>query len=190
MKKRYFSIYEITVMSLLGALTAVLQVALRIPMGVAGHTGIYLVIPIIIGVAIVRKPGAGTYIGLIFGLISAFYGGGDNPDYAVFFRYFAMGFSVDVLAIPFKGHLDNPFVGIILGMASNVSKLIVMFVIDTLIGMPMGFLVLGLGTVSVLHMIFGAIGGLLSALVLKRLYKGGVIRKQDKVTEDALVQPV
>jgi hypothetical protein len=180
MSKRYFSLYEITVMSLLGALTAVLQIALRLPLGVAGHTGIYLVIPIIIGVAIVRKPGSGTYIGLIFGLISAFYGAGDNPDYAVFFRYFAMGFSVDVLAIPFRGYLDNPLVGIILGTVSNVSKLAVMFVIDTMIGMPMGFLVLGLGTACILHVIFGAIGGILSALVLKRLYKGGVIRKNEQ----------
>jgi hypothetical protein len=180
MKKYYFSLYEIAVLSLLGALTGVLQKSLQLPIGVPGHTGIYLVIPIIIGVAVVQKLGSGTYIGLIFGLISAFLGaGGDTSGYVVFLRYFMMGVTADLLAIPFRGHLDNIFVGIIVGAISNISKLAVMYVIDTLLGLPMGFILLGLGTACIFHVVFGGIGGAISSLVLGRLYKSGVIRKHE-----------
>lgn len=183
MKRFYFSLYEIVVLSLLGALTAVLQVALRLPLGIPGHTGIYLVIPLIIGVALVPKLGAGTYMGLIFGILSAFVGAGDNPDYAVFLRYFVMGVSADLLSVPFRGHIDNVFVGTILGAVSNLSKLAVMYAIDVLLGLPMGFILLGLGTACIFHVIFGSIGGAISSLVLSRLYKSGVVRKNEPSTD-------
>lgn len=183
MKKYYFSLYEIAVLSLLGALTGVLEKSLQLPLGIPGHTGIYLVIPIIIGVAVVQKLGSGTYIGLIFGLIAAFLGAGDNSGYAVFLRYFMMGASADIMAIAFRGHLDNIFVGIIIGSVSNFSKLAVMYVIDTLLGLPMGFILLGLGTACIFHVIFGSIGGAISSLVLGRLYRSGVIRKNDVPTD-------
>ena len=184
MKKFYFSLYEIVVLSLLGALTAVLQVGLRLPLGIPGHTGIYLVVPLIIGVALVPKFGSGTYMGLIFGLLSAFVGAGSNPDYSVFLRYFMMGFAADVMSIAFRGYLDNIFVGVIIGAVSNFSKLAIMYVIDVVLGLPMGFILLGLGTAFIFHIIFGAIGGLIAALVLNRLYKSGVIRKNEPQPTD------
>jgi uncharacterized membrane protein len=163
MRKFYFSIYELTVLSLLGALAAVLQIVLRIPLQVPGHTGVYLVVPLIIGIAIVQKPLAGTYMGLIFGVLSAFNGGGGhNPTFEVFIRYFAMGIALDVFALPFKGYLDNIFVGVILGCAANLSKFAVNYVFGSLVGIPMSFLVLGLGAACMFHIVFGGIGGALS----------------------------
>jgi hypothetical protein len=76
MRKAYFSLYEIAVLSLLGALVFILRTALRMPLRIPGHTGIFWVVPVILGVGIVRKLGAGSYVGLISGLLASFFGFG------------------------------------------------------------------------------------------------------------------
>jgi hypothetical protein len=182
MRKFYFSLYELTLLSLLGALTAVMQVTLRLPLHIPGHTGIYLVIPIILGAGIVKKPGAAAYVGLIFGILSSFSGTG-NSDVSVLFRYLAMGIGIDIAALLFRGHLDNIFVGLILGAVGNLSKMIVMYYIDTLLGIPQNILIIGIGTAAIFHLTFGGLGGIISAALLNRLYRTGVIRKNEPDTD-------
>jgi uncharacterized membrane protein len=72
--EKYFTLNEIALMSLMGGLVFVMKTAFRMPLGIPGHTGIFLVIPVIIGVAIIRKPGSGTYIGLVSGVLLSFFG--------------------------------------------------------------------------------------------------------------------
>jgi len=73
-KKPYFSLYEIALLSLCAALVFVMNTAFTLPLSIPGHTGIYWVVPVIIGVGIVKKPGAGTYIGFISGILATLFG--------------------------------------------------------------------------------------------------------------------
>jgi hypothetical protein len=178
MKKSYFSLYDISVLSLLGALTFVLQTVLRLPLQIPGHAGIYLVVPIIVGVGILEKPGSATYIGLIFGLLSAFFGS-SNADVFSFFRYFAMGLTIDLVSLAFRNHLNVLLVGFIIGASGNLAKMVVNYYIDTTLGIPAAFIVIGLGLTSLFHLAFGGIGGIVAAATLDGLYKAGVIKKHD-----------
>lgn len=179
MKKTYFSLYDIAVLSMLGALVFILRMALRIPMHLSGKSGIFWVVPIIIGIGVVRKFGAGTYIGIVSGVLASFFGMG-TPDVFSIFKYVTMGVSIDVLALMFMGHLDNPLVGLILGAGGNLSKMVVNYYIDTTLGVPANYVLIGIGFSSISHFIFGAIGGILAALILGRLYKSGVVVKNER----------
>jgi uncharacterized membrane protein len=95
MRKAYFSLYEIAVLSLLGALVFILRTVLRIPLHIPGHTGIFWVVPVIMGVAIVRKFGAGTYIGFISGTLASFFGLGGFHIFDLF-KYLIMGMTIDL----------------------------------------------------------------------------------------------
>ena len=55
-KKPYFSLHEIALLSLCAALIVVLNTTFTLPLNIPGHTGIYWVVPVIIGVGIVKKP--------------------------------------------------------------------------------------------------------------------------------------
>jgi len=63
---------------MLAALVFALRLYLRIPMHIPGKSGIFWVVPIIVGVGIVGKFGSGVYIGLLSGVLAALFGMGDN----------------------------------------------------------------------------------------------------------------
>jgi hypothetical protein len=148
--KNYFTLNEIALMSILGALIFVLKMALRMPVSIPGQTGIFWVIPVIIGVAIIKKPGSGTYIGLISGVLMSFFGVGGTHVFDIF-QYTALGFAVDITGLIFSYRFDSVPIGIVVAISAGVS--------------------------SVSHIIFGAIGGLISAYLAARLIKSGVITK-------------
>lgn len=183
MRKAYFSLYEIAVLSLLGALVFILRTVLRIPLHIPGHTGIFWVVPVIMGVAIVRKFGAGTYIGFISGILASFFGLGGFHIFDLF-KYLVMGVTIDLLTVPFAKHLDNPAIGFILGAAGNLSKMVVNYYVHLTLGVPAVFILIGIGFASLSHFIFGGLGGIISALILARLYKSRVIKRNEKKSVD------
>jgi ABC-type thiamin/hydroxymethylpyrimidine transport system permease subunit len=173
-KKPYFSLYEIALLSLCSALIVVLNTSLSIPFKIPGHSGIYWVVPVIIGVGIVKKPGAGTYIGLISGILATLFGFNTLHIFNVFI-YLAMGMMIDLSGLLFFYRLDHPAVGFIAGAAGNLAKMVVNYALQTFLGIPAVFILIGIGTASITHFIFGGIGGIIAALVLSRLLKAGVI---------------
>lgn len=182
MKKTYFTLYDIAVLSMLGALVFILRMSLRIPMHLSGKSGIFWVVPIIIGIGVVKKFGAGTYIGIVSGVLASFFGMG-TPDVFDIFKYVTMGLSIDIFAIAFRGHLDSPLVGAILGAAGNLSKMVVNYYIDTTLGVPANYVLVGIGFSSVSHFIFGATGGIIAAIILGRLYRSGVVVKDERTAD-------
>lgn len=175
-KKPYFSLYEVTLLSLCAALIVVLNTLLSVPLKVPGHTGIYWVVPVIIGVGIVKKPGAGTYIGLISGVLATLFG--INTLHVLnLFTYLAMGAAVDISGLLFFYRLDNMAAGFIAGAAGNLAKMVVNYALQTFLGIPAAFIIIGIGVASVTHFIFGGLGGIIAALVLGRLLKAGVITR-------------
>jgi hypothetical protein len=175
-KKPYFSLQEIALLSLCAALIVVLNTTFTLPLKIPGHTGIYWVVPVIIGVGIVKKPGAGTFIGLISGILATLFGLNTLHIFNLFI-YLALGGIIDILGFLFFYRLDHPAAGFIAGAAGNLAKMVVNFSLQTFLGIPAAFIVIGIGTASITHFIFGGVGGLVAALVLARLLKAGVITR-------------
>jgi ABC-type thiamin/hydroxymethylpyrimidine transport system permease subunit len=182
-KAPYFSLHEVALLSLCGALIFVLKTALKIPLHMPGHSGIFWVIPLIIGTAIVRKPGAGTYIGMVSGLLASFFGLGALHVFDLV-KYLAMGITVDIVALFFGYRLDNPGVGFIAGAAGNMVKMGANYSVHLLLGVPATFIVIGIGLSAVSHLVFGGLGGVIAALVNQRLLRAGVVGGDDGRTDD------
>ena len=173
-RKQYFTLNEIALLSLCGALIFVLKLALKIPLHLPGHSGIFWVIPAVVAVAIVRKPGAGTYVGFISGILTGFFGM-DPLGLFEILNYFALGITVDIVSILFGYRLSNPVAGFIVGAAANVVKMIVNFGMQIFLGVSANFILIGIGIASLSHLIFGGLGGLIAAVIIARLARAGVI---------------
>ena len=166
--KKYFLVYEVAFLSLMASLVFVFKTFFKTPMQLPGHTAIFWVIPFIIGIGLTQKFGAGTYIGILSGLLIGFVGAADTGPLKVF-EYIAMGFTMDALALAFKGHLAYPLVGLILGAFGSFSKLIVNYSITSYIAQNANVLLVGIGFAGAIHLIFGGAGGVISAIILNRI---------------------
>jgi len=69
-----------------------------------------------------------------------------------------------------------PF-GVLAGIAGNLAKMVVNFAVNLAIGVPFVVVAVGAGISSVSHVLFGALGGLISAYLVARLIKTGVISR-------------
>jgi hypothetical protein len=177
-KPPYFSLYELSILSICGGLVFVLKTAFKIPLHVPGHSGIFWVIPVIFAVAVVRKPGSGTYVGALSGLLTAFFGM-DPLGWLDGLTYFTLGAAVDIEGFIFRYRFDNPAIGFVVGASSNIAKMLVNFAIQLSLGVLPVFIVLGIGIASVTHIVFGGIGGIIAAVIVARLAKAGVIAAYD-----------
>lgn len=177
---RYFSLYEIALLSLLGAMIFVLNRLFEIPLHVPGSSGIWWVIPVIIGARVVRKPGAGIYIGFISGILASFFG---NDPLHLFdlFKYLALGMAIDITALVFGYQFTNPLVGFIAGVAGNLAKMVVNYGVQAFFGIQTNLILIGIGVASVTHLIFGGIGGVLASLIIRRLLRAGVIEADESI---------
>ena len=174
--EKYFTLNEIALMSLMGGLVFVMKTAFRMPLGIPGHTGIFLVIPVILGVAIIQKPGSGTYIGLVSGVLLSFFGLSGMHVFDVF-QITAFGASIDAVGYAFRYRMESIQVGVLAGIAGNLAKMVVNFAVNLAIGVPFVVVAVGAGISSVSHVLFGALGGLISAYLAARLIRTGVISR-------------
>jgi hypothetical protein len=168
-RKKYFVVYEVCFLSLMSALVYVFKTYFRTPIQLPGHTAIFWVIPFIIGIAVIRKPGAGTYIGILSGLLIGMIGMADTGLLKVF-EYIAMGATMDCLALVFKGHLSNFLVGFILGAFGSFAKLLVNYSITGALSMNANVLLAGIGIAGAVHLIFGGAGGIISSIIVGRIH--------------------
>ena len=128
---------------------------------------------LIVGVGSVGKPGAGTLIGLLTGILAMVLLPG-REGLLVGVKYFVPGVIVDLLLPIMGGRLDRYPVAIVIGAAAHCGKLAASYLLGIALGIPHDYLVLGMGFSATLHVAFGALGGALGALVLKRLQKAGL----------------
>lgn len=85
------------------------------------------------------------------------------------FKCLIPGMLLDILALIFFNKLESIWVGIIIGALISWSKLLTSIALGIILDIPMVFLAMGFGYATLLHVVFGAAGGVLAAVLIKRL---------------------
>lgn len=173
MKDRYFSTFQLILLALFAALVVVAKIALRLPLQLPGHSGIFWMAIIIVAAGVVPKRGAASLVGLTSGIIAAFLGMGDFGALNTFLSYTMVGVGTDLALLLLGGNPENLVVAALAGTLGHLGKFLVKWGLATLAGAPVGFVALGLIRAVVGYIIFGALGGLLGALTLRALRRAG-----------------
>ena len=172
MKKRYFSTFEMILLALFAALVVVAKIALRTPLQLPGHSGIFWMAIIIVAARVVPKLGAASLVGVTSGIIAGFLGMGDFGALNTFLSYSAVGVGTD-LALWVLRDPENVVVAVLAAVLGHLGKFLVKWLFGIITGAPIGFVALGLARALVGYIIFGAIGGFLGWLTLVALRKAG-----------------
>jgi ABC-type thiamin/hydroxymethylpyrimidine transport system permease subunit len=173
MKQRYFSTFQLILLALFSALVIVAKIALRTPLQLSGHSGIFWMAIIIIGARVVPKPGAASVIGVTSGVLASFLGLGDFGALNTFLSYTVIGLGSDLVLWLLGGNPENLVVAILIGIFGHIGKFLVKWVFGLITGAPLGFVALGLLRAVIGYIVFGAIGGFLGWLTLKALHRAG-----------------
>jgi hypothetical protein len=172
MQERYLSTFQLFVLALLAALVVVAKIALRLPLQLPGHSGIFWMAIVIVAAGIVSKPGAASVVGLTTGLLAAFFGLGDFGALNTFLSYTVVGVGAD-LALLLLGNPENLAVAALAATLGHMGKFVVKWGFGVVTGAPVGFVALGLARALVGYIVFGALGGLLGAFTLIALRRAG-----------------
>lgn len=173
MKQRYFSTFQLIMLVLFSALVVVAKIALRTPLQLSGHSGIFWMAIIVVGARVVPKPGAASLIGVTSGLIAGFLGLGDFGALNTFLSYTMLGVASDLVLWLLGGNAENLIVAVLVGMLGHLAKFLVKWLFGIISGAPIGFVALGMLRAIIGYIVFGAIGGLLGWLTLKALRRAG-----------------
>ena len=90
----------------MSALVVVAKIAIRTPLQLPGHSGIFWMAIVIVAAGVVREPGAVSLVGITSGLIAAFLGVGDFGALNTFLSYTAVGIGTD-FALLLLGNPEN-----------------------------------------------------------------------------------
>lgn len=182
-KRRLFTTQDLVVLALFAALVALSKVVLRMPLHVPGHSGITWMAILLVGRGLVRRPWAGTVLGFVSGIIAVAVVGG-REGLLLWLKYLAPGAMMDLAALMSREHLGHPFVGAVAGAIANAAKLVTSLLVSLALGVPTGYLALGLGLSATTHIVFGALGGWLGTLVLRLLRRVDVPLLQTYAREE------
>ncbi|HKJ26570.1 MAG TPA: hypothetical protein VJ965_02940 [Anaerolineales bacterium] len=171
-KPPYFSTFQLILLALMSALVVVAKIALRLPLQLPGHSGIFWMAVIIVGTGIVPKRGAASLIGLTSGILAGFLGLGDFGILNTFLSYAIIGIATE-LALLLLGSPEIIPAAMIAASLGHLAKFLVKWVFGIITGAPIGFVTAGLAISAVSYVIWGALGGLLGALTLKALRRAG-----------------
>ncbi|MBN1581316.1 MAG: hypothetical protein JXA89_11490 [Anaerolineae bacterium] len=175
MRKRYFTTFELVLLALFSALVVIAKIALRLPVQLPGHSGLFWMAIVIVAGGVVPKRGAVSLVGLTSGLIAAFMGMGDFGALNTFFSYTMVGVGAD-LALWLLQDPENLIAATLTGVLGHICKFLVKWVFGILSGAPLGFVALGLTWSVINYILWGALGGLLGALTLRALRKAGFFK--------------
>jgi hypothetical protein len=171
MKQRYFSTFQLILLAQFAALIVVAKIALRLPLQIPGHTGIFWMAIILVATGVVPKPGAASLVGLTSGILASFLGLGDFGALDTFLSYTGVGVGTD-LGLLLRDP-ENLAVATVLGMFGHLAKFLVKWALAGVSGAPMGFVALGLARSLLGYLVFGALGGFLGGLTLAALRRAG-----------------
>jgi ABC-type thiamin/hydroxymethylpyrimidine transport system permease subunit len=173
-RKSRIAVADMTVIALVAVMILVGKTVLRVPIHLSGHAGVLWIAALVIGRGVVRRPGAATFMALIGGLLVAMMQPSDGGFFFTVAKYLAAGIVLDALTPLLGGRLDRLVPAIVAGAAAHAGKVAVDLVQGIAAGVPGSVLALGLTADLALHIAFGALGGLLGALVLRVLARARI----------------
>lgn len=173
MKERYFSTFQLILLALFAALVVVAKIALRLPIQISGHSGIFWMAIVVVAAGVVPKPGAASLVGLTSGILAAFLGMGDFGGLNTFLSYTVIGVGTDLALLLLGRNIENLVVAALVGAIGHIGKILVKWAFGALTGAPVGFVALGLANAFLSYIVFGALGGILGALTLIALRRAG-----------------
>jgi len=171
-KRPYFTVFELVLLALFSALVVVAKVALRLPVQLPGHSGLFWMALVVAAAGVVPKRGAPSLVGLTSGILAAFLGLGDFGALNTLLSYSLLGVGTD-LALWLLRDPENLLVAALAGALGHMSKFLVKWVFGLVSGAPLGFVALGLSWTLANYVFWGALGGLLGGLTLRALRKAG-----------------
>jgi len=163
-----------TVIALVAVMVLIAKTVLRMPIKVPGHGGVLWIAALLIGRSVVRYPGAATLMGLLGGTLVAIFQPGDSAMFFTVAKYVLPGMVLDVLAPLFDERFDQMLPAMLAGGAAHASKVVVDLVQGVAAGVPRNLLMAGFTVELVLHIAFGALGGLVAAIVLRALIRAQI----------------
>ncbi|MDF1515893.1 MAG: hypothetical protein P1S60_18945 [Anaerolineae bacterium] len=172
MKKPYFSIFELILLTLFSTLVVVMKIALRLPLKLPGHSGIFWMTVFVITAGIVPKLGATLLVGVSSGILAAFLGMGDFGALNTFLSYTMVGLGVE-FALWLVKDPEKIVPAAFIGIFGHVGKFLVKWAMGLITGAPVGIIALGMAYSLLSYIVFGALGGILGCLTLKALRKAG-----------------
>lgn len=155
-------------LTMFGTLIAIIKDITRLPLHLPGHSSIFWMGILVLGRGLIPKLGAGTIMGVVSGVLAVFLGLGKEGVF-VFFKYLIPGVLLDIIAPVFFNRLESPVIGAICGALTSLVKMTVNLLLGLALNMPMVFLTLGMGFTSLSHVLFGAAGGIIASMLIKRL---------------------
>ena len=96
MKKQYLTTFELILLALFSALVVVAKIALRLPLQLPGHSGLFWMAIVVVAAGIVPKRGAASLVGLTSGILAAFLGMGDFGALNTLLSYTMVGVGADL----------------------------------------------------------------------------------------------
>ena len=154
MKQRYFSTFQLIMLALFSALVVVAKIALRTPLQLSGHSGIFWMAIVVVAARVVPKPGAASVIGVTSGLLASFLGLGDFGFLNTFLSYGMLGIVADLVLWLLGGNAENLVVAILVGIFGHVAKFVVKWSFGLVTGAPLGFVALGLLRAIIGYIVF------------------------------------
>jgi len=170
---------QLTVIALIGVMILVAKTVLRMPIKVSGHGGVLWIAALLVGRTAVNYRAAATLMGLIGGVLVAILLPSDTLMLLTVAKYVLPGIVIDVLAPSFGQRFDGVFPAMVTGAAAHASKVLVDLIEGVIAGLPGGVLFAGFTVTLLLHIAFGALGGLIAAFVLRALIRAGVPQLSD-----------
>ena len=171
-KEKYFSTFQLILLALCASLVVVAKIALKTPLRLPGHSGIFWMALIIVAAAVVPKKGAASLVGITSGFLAAFLGLGDFGALNTFLSYSVVGIGTD-LAMLLLPNTENLLAAGLVGALGHIGKFIVKYLFGVITGAPVGFVALGLLWAILGYVVFGALGGMLGAMVISALRRAG-----------------
>lgn len=159
---------DLLLLVLVADLAMLAKAFLRTPIHVPGHSGLLWISLLVVGRGLVDKPGAGLVLGGVAGAVATFLGTGRAGPFE-WTKYLAAGVLLEIMVLVLPGPLTALWKAALVGAVAHLGKLAAMLLVSLALQLPAGFIVLGLGVSTMTHVVFGALGGVIGALLLREL---------------------
>ena len=156
---------QVAFVIIVGGLIAVSRKYFDLHIGVPGHTGILWMFLLVYGRGLMKRPGAGILMGASAALWLELLGVKQTLPYNLLLLV-SVGSIVDVVAAAPRIPLSHPLGGLLAGASAHAGKYGFILVHAKVLALPKSFLLVGVMWSFALHLVFGALGGLVAGTVL------------------------